>query len=109
VLANDTISMIFQVLVVILEIAAGLMLLGGAFTFAGGLISFALMGMFITSTGLYEKSWWMIFASIAVMGGAGRAFGLDYYLLPYLNNLWDRFRKSGKLGLFFRHSLHRDD
>ena len=41
VLANDTISMIFQVLVVILEIAAGLMLLGGAFTFAGGLISFA--------------------------------------------------------------------
>ena len=41
-------------------------------------------------------------------GEAGRAFGLDYYLLPYLNNLWDRFRKSGKLGLIFRHSLHRD-
>ena len=97
VLANDATAMFFQVLVVILEIAVGLMLLGGAFNFIGSVISFGLMMMFLTSTGLYEKSWWMVFASIATMGGAGRGFGLDYYLLPWLNNLWDNFRKNGKL------------
>ncbi len=109
VLANDGIAMFFQVLVVILEIAVGLMLLGGAFTFVGSFISLGLMTMFITSTGLYEKSWWMIFASIATMGGAGRAFGLDYYLIPYLNNVWESFWKNRKFRLFFRGSLDRFD
>lgn len=108
VLANDTIAMIFQVLVVILEIAVGLMLIGGAFSFIGSVISFGLMAMFLTSTGLYEKSWWMIFASIATMGGAGRAFGLDYYLQPWLNNMWDNFKRNGRLKLFFKGGLHRN-
>lgn len=108
VLANDTIAMIFQVLVVILEIAVGLMLLGGAFSFIGSVISFGLMIMFLTSTGLYEKSWWMIFASIATMGGAGRAFGLDYYLQPWLNNIWANLKRNGRLKLFFKGALHRN-
>jgi len=107
VLANDGIAMFFQVLVVILEVLVGLMLLGGALTFVGSLISVGLLTMFITSTGLYEKSWWMIFASIATMGGAGRAFGLDYYLIPYLNNVWEYFWKNRKFRLFFRRSLDR--
>ncbi len=109
VLANDGVAMFFQVLVVILEIAVGLMLLGGAFNFIGSVISFGLMMMFLTSTGLYEKSWWMIFASIATMGGAGRAFGMDYYLLPYLNNVWDSFRKNNRLKLFFKNCFHRSN
>ncbi|HHV99579.1 MAG TPA: NAD(P)/FAD-dependent oxidoreductase [Clostridiaceae bacterium] len=109
VLATDGIAMFFQVLVVILEILVGLMLIGGALTFIASVISFGLMMMFITSTGLYEKSWWMIFASIATMGGAGRGFGLDYILIPYLNNVWERFRKNGKLRLFFRGSCDRHD
>ncbi|MBP7177255.1 MAG: NAD(P)/FAD-dependent oxidoreductase [Thermoclostridium sp.] len=108
VLANDAIAMIFQVLVVVLEIAVGLMLLGGAFSFIGSVISFGLMMMFITSTGLYEKSWWMIFASIATMGGAGRAFGLDYYLQPWLNNMWNNYKRNGRLKLFFKGGLHRN-
>ena len=107
VLANDGIAMFFQVLVVILEVLIGLMLIGGALTLVGSLISLGLMAMFITSTGLYEKSWWMIFASIATMGGAGRAFGLDYYLIPYLNNVWEYYWKNRKFRLFFRRSLDR--
>lgn len=109
VLANDTIAMIFQVAVVILEICVGLMLIGGVLSFAVSVISFGLMIMFFTSTGIYEKSWWMIFASIAVMGGAGRAFGLDYYILPYLNNVWEYFWKNRKFRLFFKDCLKRSE
>lgn len=109
VLANDTIAMIFQVFVVIMEIAIGLMLLGGAFTFIASIVSAGLMMMFVTSTGLYEKSWWMFFASFVTMGGAGRAFGLDYYLIPYLNNVWESYWKNRKLKLFFKRSLDRFD
>ncbi len=109
VLANDAVSMFFQVLVVILEIGIGLMLIGGAFTFIGSVISVGLMMMFLTSTGVYEKTWWMLPASIATMGGAGRAFGLDYYIVPYLNNVWEYFWKNRKLRLFFKGSLTRPE
>ena len=109
VLANDSVAMFFQVAVVILEILVGLMLIGGAFTFIGSFISLGLMAMFITSTGIYEKTWWMIFASIATMGGAGRAFGLDYYLIPYITNVWDYFWKNKKLRLIFSGSFNRFD
>lgn len=109
VLANDGVAMFFQILVVVLEILVGLMLLGGALTFIGSLISLGLVIMFMSSTGLYEKSWWMLFASIATMGGAGRSFGLDYYLLPYLNNVWENFWKNRKFKLFFKGSIDRFD
>lgn len=107
VLANDGIAMFFQVMVVILEVLLGLMFLGGAFNFLASILSLGLMVMFITSNGLYEKSWWMIFASIVTMGGAGRAFGLDYWLIPWVTNIWDSFWKNRKLRLLFRHGLDR--
>ncbi|MGI6563368.1 MAG: FAD-dependent oxidoreductase [Clostridia bacterium] len=107
VLAGDGIAMFFQVLVVILEIGVGLLLIGGAFTFLSSLVSVGLLAMFVTSTGLYQSSWWMPFAAIATMGGAGRAFGLDYYLIPYLCNVWDSLRKNKKLRLFFKGSFDR--
>lgn len=56
VLANDGVAMFFQILVVVLEILVGLMLLGGALTFIGSLISLGLVIMFMSSTGLYEKA-----------------------------------------------------
>lgn len=109
VLATDGLAMFFQVLVVIFEILIGLMFIGGAFTFIASIISLGMLMMFLSSTGLYEKSWWMLFASIATMGGAGRAFGLDYYLLPYLNNVWESFWKNRKVRLFFKGSLDRPE
>lgn len=109
VLANEGVAMFFQVLVVILEIGIGLMLLGGALSFIASAVSLGLLAMFVTSTGLYMGTWWMVFASIAVMGGAGRAFGLDYYLIPWLNNIWESWWKNRKLRLFFKGSLDRWD
>ncbi len=107
VLANDGVAMFFQVMVVILEILFGLMLLGGAFTFIASVGSLGLIAMFLTSTGLYESSWWMPFAAFVTLGGAGRAFGLDYWLIPWVTNIWDGFWKNRKLRLFFRHGLDR--
>jgi Pyridine nucleotide-disulphide oxidoreductase. len=109
VLATEGIAMFFQVLVVLAEIGIGLMLLGGAFSFTASAVSLGLLAMFVSSTGLYRDTWWMVFASIAVMGGAGRAFGLDYYLIPWLNNVWEFLWKNRKLKLFFKGSLDRWD
>ena len=107
VLASDGLAMFFQVLVVVLEILFGLMLLGGAFTFIASIGSLGLLAMFLTSTGLYEGSWWMPFAAFVTLGGAGRAFGLDYWLIPWVTNIWDSFWKNRRLRLFFRHGLDR--
>ena len=107
VLGSDGLAMFFQVLVVVFEILLGLMFLGGAFTFLASILSLGLMMMFLTSNGIYEESWWMLFASVVMMGGAGRAFGLDYWLIPWVTNVWDSFWKNRKLRLFFRHGLDR--
>jgi len=43
----------------------------------------------------------MVFAAIACMGGVGRAFGLDAYVLPYLTRVWENWRKNRTCRLFF--------
>ena len=91
----------FQIAVTRGEIVVGLMLLSGTFAFIASVISLALMAMFATSTGVYFHTWWLAFASIATMGGAGRAFGMDQYLLPWLDRVWTHVWKNGKLKLFF--------
>jgi NADH dehydrogenase len=51
-------------------------------------VSIGFQVMFLTSTGLYMSDWWLPFASIAILFGAGRVFSLDYYVLPYLKSWW---------------------
>ncbi|PKM90844.1 MAG: pyridine nucleotide-disulfide oxidoreductase [Firmicutes bacterium HGW-Firmicutes-12] len=109
VLANDTTQMVFQIGVVVAEIVLGLALLSGTFTFLAALASIALTANFIMTTGIYEKTWWMIFAAIACMGGAGRAFGVDYYLIPYLNNVWEYLWKNHRFSLIFKRSFDRPE
>lgn len=107
VLASDSSQLFFQAAVVVAEIFIGLALIFGAFTFLAALASLGLMVNFAMTTGLYDTTWWMIFAAIACMGGAGRAFGVDYYLIPYLNNVWEYFWKNRRLKLFFKKCLAR--
>ena len=94
-------EMFFQILITLAEILIGLMLLGGAFTFPAAAASAGLIAMFVTSTGLYLNNWWIIFASIACMGGAGRAFGMDYYLIPWYSRVWEYFWKNRRIKLIF--------
>ncbi len=99
VLATPGWSMFFQVLIVVLEILVGLAIFSGTFTFLSSVVSLGLIAMFITSTGMYDSTWWMLFAGIAMAAGAGRAFGLDHWVLPYLGKVWDGTKKNGRLTL----------
>ena len=94
-------ELFFQIVITLAEVVIGLMLLGGFFTFAAAAGSGLLLAMFVTSTGLYLDSWWMAFASIACLGGAGRAFGLDYYAIPWFTRAWEYWDKNRKLKVFF--------
>jgi NADH dehydrogenase len=88
VLANDSIQMFMQISIVIAEILIGLALIGGLFTTPAAAVSVVLQLMFLCTTGLYLGTIWMLFAGIAVLIGAGRIFGLDYYVMPYIKKWW---------------------
>ena len=88
VLASDSMQMFMQIVIVLLELAIGLGLMGGLFTFPSAAVSIILQFMFLSTTGLYLNGIWMVFASIAVLIGAGRTIGLDYYVGPFLKKHW---------------------
>jgi len=78
-----------QVMVVFMEIAIGLALIGGFFTWWAAVASIAMVLLF-TFTGMF--AWdqaWFLFAAIVMMGGAGRAFGLDYWSVPFFKKWWN--------------------
>ena len=90
IIPNDNVQIAMQIFIVAAEILIGLALIGGLFTFPAAGFSLVLQFMFVTTTGLYLGTFWMIFAAIAVLIGAGRTFGLDYYAMPALKNGWKK-------------------
>lgn len=82
------VQLAMQIFIVVAEILIGLALIGGLFTFPAAGLSLILQFMFVATTGLYLGTFWMIFAGIAVLIGAGRTFGLDYYAMPALKKGW---------------------
>jgi len=88
ILPNNTVQIFMQSSIVIAEILIGLALIGGLFTTPAAAVSLILQVMFVCTTGLYLGTFWMIFAGIAVLIGAGKTFGLDYYAMPYLKKAW---------------------
>lgn len=100
ILPNNTVQMIMQIAIVLAEILIGLALLGGLFTTPASAVSLVLQAMFVTTTGLYLGTFWMIFAGIALLIGAGRIFGLDYYVMPLLKRKWKNVRWVRKWYLY---------
>lgn len=90
ILSSDSMQVFMQGFIVVAEILIGLALIGGLFTFPASLFSIILQFMFVCTTGLYLNSIWMIFAGIAVLIGAGRTFGFDYYVMPWLKKKWKK-------------------
>ncbi len=93
-------AQLFQIFIVLGEIGLGLALISGTFTFLAGLGALALNINFILSTGLYDYNWWYIPAALCMLGGAGRAFGVDYYIMPYFMRQWRYFVRNKKVKLF---------
>jgi NADH dehydrogenase len=91
---------IFQAAMVVGEIIVGLCLIAGLFTVLASIAS-VVMGMMIWTSGMapYEMLWYLA-AGIALIGGAGRAFGLDYYVIPVIKNWWKKTRFANKTYLY---------
>ena len=93
---------IFQVSVVLAEIAIGLALIVGFLTILASLASIFLCFNFILSAMAGTEILWYIFAGIAMFGGAGRAFGLDYYVIPWIKNWWKRTTFARRTQLYIK-------
>ena len=100
VLTSDGLQIFMQVMIVLMELAVGLALMGGLLTAPASATSLVLQFMFITTTGLYLNTLWMLFASVACLIGAGRTLGLDYYAMPLAKRHWKNIRWIKKWYLY---------
>jgi NADH dehydrogenase len=100
ILPNDGVQLAMQIFIVVAEILIGLALIGGLFTTPAAALSLILQFMFVCTTGLYLGTFWMIFAGIAVLIGAGRSLGLDYYAMPALKKSWKKLPIVRKLYIY---------
>ena len=96
-------ALFFQKLIVIVEIGLGIAFILGVFTFIAGLVSIGMHINFALGAGLPQTNglpdlWW-IAASIAMLAGAGMAFGMDYYIIPFLRNQLRNFQKNRRLNI----------
>ncbi|HHY99098.1 MAG TPA: FAD-dependent oxidoreductase [Firmicutes bacterium] len=78
-------ALFFQVMVTLGELAIGIALIFGLFTALAGLGSiFMNLNFMLSGAG----NIWFLISSIPMLGGAGRAFGLDHYIMPILESIW---------------------
>ena len=87
-------QVLFQKVLVLTELAVGLSLIFGCLTILGALAAAGMSANFIfgamgSSAGIWEPVW-LFLISITMLSGAGKAFGIDYYLIPWLLNLSDQ-------------------
>lgn len=100
IIPNTGVQVFMQSSIVVAEILIGLALIGGLFTFPASALSLILQFMFITTTGLYLGTMWMVVAAIAVLIGGGRTFGLDYYAVPVIKEWWKKLPWVRKLYIY---------
>jgi NADH dehydrogenase len=91
---------VFQSTVVVTEIGIGLIFLGGFFTWLGAVASIGLTLVFTLSGMFRWDQAWFLFAAITMMGGAGRAFGLDYWSVPLFKKRWNGTRFARRSHLY---------
>ena len=88
---NVEVALFMQKMMVFIEIAIGLAIIFGLFTWLANAASVAFLTMFTLSAMLGWDKVWALPASIALMNGSGRTFGLDYWIIPYVQNKLGRF------------------
>lgn len=91
---------VLQYSVLGVELALALAFLGGTFTFAAGIVSIVLCLNFTLAGFFTWNQLWMIFASVAMLGGAGKVLGLDYWLMPWLQKGWNKTKLAKKTYLY---------
>lgn len=90
-----------QTIMVVLEILIGLSLIAGLFTFVSSIMSIG-VGFGIILTGMADATMiWYIISALALVQGAGKSFGLDYYVIPVLKRWWSKLGIVKKSYLYF--------
>ncbi len=79
----------FQLIVVLAEIGIGLALFGGLFTWWAAAASIVMCIVFTLSGMFAWNQVWFVFAAFLMLGGAGRAFGLDCWVVPFFKKKWN--------------------
>ena len=92
--------MLFQFLIVLTEVGLGLALFTGTFTIPAAVVALGLNINFLFSTGMYPESYWLIPAQIAMFADAGKSFGGDYFVMPYLMRQWRYFVRNRRIKPF---------
>ena len=92
-----------QIIMVVMEIIIGLCFMGGLMTFPAAILS-VVLAIGISLTGMADITMlWYFFGGIALIMGAGRAFGLDYYVIPWLKRWWSGTKFASKNYLYVSH------
>jgi NADH:ubiquinone reductase (H+-translocating) len=90
----------FQVVIVLGEVALGLAFIGGLFTFLASGASILLSIMLLLGAMASKEILWYMMVALVMMGGAGRAFGLDYWVMPWLKKTWNKTMIAKKTYLY---------
>ncbi len=89
---NKEVALFFQKFMTIFEVCIALALIAGLFTWLSSATTIALVITFCLSGMFYWVNIWFIFVAFALMNGSGRAFGLDKWVMPWiqktLGNWW---------------------
>ena len=80
---------LFRYVVVLGEVAIGLALIGGLFTFLASGASIILGLMFIMSGMATREILWYIAGAVVLLGGAGKGLGLDHWVMPWIKRWWN--------------------
>lgn len=91
---------LFQVMIVVMEIAIGLALFGGCFTWLAAAASIVMCFVFTFSGMFAWDQLWFVFAGILMLGGLGRAFGCDYWVVPFFKKWWNGTKLARKWHLY---------
>jgi len=86
----------FQLMVVLVEIGIGLAMIGGLFTWWAAVVSIIMCVVFTLSGMFAWNQVWFVFAGFLLLGGAGRAFGLDCWVVPFFKKWWNGTRLARK-------------
>jgi NADH dehydrogenase len=79
----------FQLMIVLMEMAIGLAMIGGLFTWWAAAASIVMCIVFTLSGMFAWNQVWFFFAGFLLLGGAGRAFGLDCWVVPVFKKWWN--------------------
>lgn len=90
----------FQVMIVVAEVGMGLCFIAGLFTFPAAIASIGLSIMLLIGAMAGKEILWYMAVSIVMLGGAGKAFGLDYWVMPYLKGIWNKTTLAKKSYLY---------